>query len=178
MEASGQTGSERSRGVSCSASVAGLLQRLACWGQRMQRVAGQCGSELVAGGGVERQDKLYMGGGQPCKYPTTVPRDLGACYAPGCSSTHSVPLPCARPSLLFQPAPLIIVAPSFHALLGRYPSGLHDACTALCRASVPWFSMPSAHSRSLPCLTDAPIVIRPPVGHAHMRARNAWIDDC
>lgn len=176
MEASGQPGSERSRGVSCSRSR--KLKWMGRGGQRMQRAAGRDESELVVDGGVERQDKLYMGGGQPCKYPTTVPRDLGACYAPGCSSTHSVPLPCARPSLLFQPAPLIIVAPTFHALLGRYPSGLHDACTALCRASVPWFSMPSAHSRSLPCLTDAPIVIRPPVGHAHMRARNAWIDDC
>ena len=39
------------------------------------------------------------------------------------------------------------------------------------------FAMASAHSRSLPCITDAPVVIRPAVGHEHTRATNAWIDD-
>lgn len=28
-------------------------------------------SELVVDDGVEKLDRLYMGGGQPCKYPTT-----------------------------------------------------------------------------------------------------------
>lgn len=126
MEASGQTGSERSRGVSCSASVAEELKRVACRGQRMQRVAGQCESELVADGGVERQDKLYMGGGQPCKYPATAPRDHGRLKRAGMlfDSLRSPPMRSSLSSLSTR-SPYHRV-PTFHALLRRSSSGIHD----------------------------------------------------
>ena len=39
-------------------------------------------------------------------------RDAGRLRRPWVSSTHSVPLPCARPSLLSQPAPLIVALAS------------------------------------------------------------------
>lgn len=96
----------------------------------MRGVAGQDESELVVDGGVERQDRLYMGGGQPCKYPTTVPRDRGRLNRAGLffDSLRSPPMRSSLSSLSTRsPYHQVLTC---RVSLARHPSGMHDVSTA------------------------------------------------